>query len=127
LFRSNLKKRLNIFDICLFDVNPAYSSFIGNLQHDYTDPINASIEIARRGYSYRVLKKTDKFYPSLDVKHQWKEMATSFGDWKELYQHVVKNLKMRYRVSLQDALHPCSVFKQSSSHKSKVVNYVFAP
>jgi len=56
IFVNNLKKRLNIYGIKLFEINPAYSSFIGNMMYDYTDPINASIEIARRGYEV-IIKK----------------------------------------------------------------------
>jgi IS605 OrfB family transposase len=72
-FVLNLTKRLNIDGIKIYKVNPAYSSFIGNLQYEYTDAINASIEIARRGYEYNIKKNKKGFYPSLDVKHQWKE------------------------------------------------------
>lgn len=61
LFIKNLTKRLNILGIKLYSVNPAYSSFVGNLQHDYTDAVNASIEIARRGYEYRI-KNNKKGY-----------------------------------------------------------------
>jgi hypothetical protein len=78
LFVSNLIKRLNIYNIKVHKVLPAYSSFVGNLQHDYTDAINASIEIARRGYEYKILGNKNKFYPNFLVKHQWKEMATKF-------------------------------------------------
>jgi IS605 OrfB family transposase len=42
-------KYCNSLGIEKIDVDPAYSSFIGNIQHDYFDPINASLEIARRG------------------------------------------------------------------------------
>ena len=125
LFVSNLIKRLNIYNISVHKVLPAYSSFIGNLQHDFTDAINASIEIARRGYEFKILGNTNKFYPPFDVKHQWKEMATSFDDWKKFYSEIIKNLKLKYRVSLEDASHPYKVFKQNSTHKSMILNYVF--
>jgi len=49
-FIQNLTKRLSLMNVKLFKVNPMYSSIIGNLQHEYFDPINASLEIARRGY-----------------------------------------------------------------------------
>ena len=124
LFINNLTKRLNILGIKLYLVNPAYSSFIGNLQYDYTDAVNASIEIARRGYEYRIKKNKTGFYPKLLVKHQWKEMATKYTDWKKFFIEV-KNLKLKYRVSLDECLHKFSVFQQNSSHKSKVLNYVF--
>ncbi len=125
LFVSNLIKRLNIYNISVHKVSPAYSSFVGNLQHDYTDAINASIEIARRGYVYKILGSTNKFYPSFDVKHQWKEMATSFDDWKKFYSEIVKNLKLKYRVSLDECSHLFRVFQQNSTSKSMILNYVF--
>ena len=124
LFINNLAKRLNIFNIKLYFVHPAYSSFIGNMKYDYTDAINASIEIARRGYEYRILKNKNKFYPSFEVKHQWKEMATSFSDWKEFYLEIKKS-KLKYRVSLNECPHSFRVFQQNSTHKSMVLNYVF--
>ena len=124
LFINNLTKRLNILGIKLYSVNPACSSFIGNLQHDYTDAVNASIEIARRGYKYRIKKNKTGFYPNLLVKHQWKEMATKFTDWKKFFIEV-KNLKLKYRVSLDECLHKFNVFQQNSTSKSMVLNYVF--
>ena len=124
LFTQNLTKRLNILGIKLYSVNPAYSSFIGNLMYDYTDAVNASIEIARRGFEYKVKKNKTRFYPTFNVKHQWKEMATLFSDWKSLYLEI-KNLKLKYRVSLNECLHKFNVFQQNSSHKSMILNYVF--
>ena len=38
--------------------------------YDYTDTINASIEIARRGYEFKKKKNKKGFYPELLVKHQ---------------------------------------------------------
>jgi IS605 OrfB family transposase len=124
LFINNLTKRLNIEGIKLYSVNPAYSSFIGNMMYDYTDAINASIEIARRGFEYRIRKNKIGFYPNLLVKHQWKEMATKFADWKKFFIEV-KNLRLKYRVSLDEVQTKFRVFKQNSSHKSIVLNYVF--
>jgi IS605 OrfB family transposase len=123
-FVLNLTKRLNIDGIKLYKVNPAYSSFIGNLQYDYTDAINASIEIARRGYEYIIKNNKKGFYPSLDVKHRWKEMAMSFENWKDLFLEI-KNSKLKYRVSLEDCKKSFRVFQQNSSHKSHVMTYVF--
>ena len=76
IFLLNLEKRCNINNQKLFKINPAYSSYIGNLQYDYVDPINSSIEIARRGYEC-IINKSKKFYPTFwfkeSLKHQWKE------------------------------------------------------
>jgi IS605 OrfB family transposase len=124
LFINNLNKRLNVEGIKLYSVNPAYSSFIGNLRYDYTDAVNASIEIARRGFEYRVKKNKKEFYPDLLVKHQWKEMAAKFNDWKEFFLEI-KNLKLKYRVFLEDCKKSFRVFQQNSNHKSMVLNYIF--
>jgi len=124
LFINNLNKRLNVDGIKLYSVNPTYSSFIGNLQHSYTDAVNASIEIARRGFEYRVKKNKKAFYPDLLVKHQWKEMATKYKDWKEFFLEI-KNLKLKYRVSLEDCKKSFRVFQQNSTYKSMVLNYIF--
>jgi predicted transposase len=124
LFVSNLIKRLNIYNINVHKVLPAYSSFVGNLQHDYTDAVNASIEIARRGYVYKILGDTQGFYPNFLVKHQWKEMITKVKNWKEFFSEI-KNLKLKYRVSLDEVKYSYKVFQQNSTEKSMVLNYVF--
>jgi hypothetical protein len=41
IFINNLEKRSSINGQKLFKVNPVYSSFIGNLQWDFDDPVNA--------------------------------------------------------------------------------------
>lgn len=124
VFINNLTKRLNIFGINIYHVNPAYSSFIGNMQYDYSDSVNASIEIGRRGFEFFINKSKDKFYPVISTKHQWKEMAVDFSDWKKFF-NAIKNLKLKYRVSLNECEHSFNVFKQNSTMKSMVLNYVF--
>ena len=124
LFVKNLTKRLKEDGINLYEINPKYSSFIGNMMYDYTDPINASIEIARRGYEVIVKRNSKGFFPDLVVKHQWKEMATAYTDWEEFFAEI-KNQKLRYRVSLDECKHKYRVFQQNSTIKSMVKNYVF--
>ena len=123
LFVSNLTKRLNITGIKLYSINPAYTSFIGNMIHDFTDPVNASIEIARRGFRMSIKRNKNGFYPALLVKHRWKEMITNVKSWKELF-FVAKNLKLKYRVSLEECKHSFKVFKQNSI-KSGIIKYQF--
>jgi IS605 OrfB family transposase len=124
LFINNLKKRLNIIGIKIYEVNPVYSSFIGNMMYDYTDAVNASIEIGRRGYEYNIKKNKNSFYPDLLVKHRWKEMITDVKNWKE-YFYKIKNMKLKYRVSLNDTMYKFKVFQQNLSNKSLVNNYIF--
>ena len=128
LFQTQLKKRLDLYGFTYFNVNPWYSSMVGNLQHDYVDPVNASIEIARRGQEVIILK-TKRFYPEVRIKEsfdeQWKQTHDESPKvWKEIFTWL-KNFKLKYRVSLQECAHPCRVFQLNSSHKSMVLNYVF--
>ena len=116
LITNNLKKRANINNITLLLVNPAYSSYIGNLQNDYSDPINASIEIGRRGYEVIILKIKDSFYPTIKLKdsilHLWKEMDIDrFKNWIELCKYI-KNSRMRYRVPMDEAEKFHKVYRQ---------------
>jgi IS605 OrfB family transposase len=103
IFINNLQKRCSINGQKLYKINPAYSSFIGNLQWNFDDPINASLEIGRRGFEC-IIKKTKKFYPELKLKEvlvsQWKDKINidNFNTWKELFGFI-KNLGLRYRVS----------------------------
>lgn len=105
IFVENLSKRCEINGQRLFKVNPAYSSFIGNCMNESVDPVNASVEIARRGYEI-IIKKSKKFYPVVwlkeSLKHQWKETVNDLpGSWKELFD-LIKNSKLSYRASLND-------------------------
>ena len=103
IFINNLEKRCSINGQKLYKVNPAYSSFIGNLQWNFDDPINASLEIGRRGFEC-IIKKNKQFYPELKLKEmlvsQWKDKINidNFKTWKELFGFI-KNLGLRYRVS----------------------------
>ncbi len=103
---NNLNKRCNIYNIDFIQVNPKYSSFVGNLLYgsNYPDMMPSSIEIARRGY-----RKWQKnwFYPNLITKEnlstRWKEAKDwMFKDWKELYFVITKTLKLSYRSSLNN-------------------------
>lgn len=128
-FLKNLNKRCKINSQIINEINPAYSSFIGNLKYDFIDSINASIEIGRRGYEFKILRNKNNFYPTVKLKeliqHQWKEMGIDIRDesWKELFLKI-KNSKFKYRVSLNECLHPFKVFSLSNK-KSEVVLYDF--
>ena len=126
MFINNLKKRSDEYGIKLFEVNPCYSSIIGNVQHNFFDPVNASIEICRRGYDC-IINKNKMFYPTFNVKdsflHHWKETGNEIVDnWKEFFV-LLKNSKLKYRVSLNE----CSSFDVFSlnNKKSKVYLYKF--
>jgi hypothetical protein len=106
LITENLRKRSQINNLSFYEVSPQYSSQIGNLMYDFTDPINASIEIARRGYQviFEKNKNKRKFYPnfSLDrLKDQWKEHFFDCKEWKQVFLKI-KNSGLKYRVSSAD-------------------------
>lgn len=98
---NNIKKRCVIKGVEFIQVNPAYSSVIGNMMFNYTDPVNASLEIGRRGD-----KKFEKgqFYPNMDFGTRWKESTISnCKSWVEVGK-LVKNSKMRYRASTEEVV-----------------------
>ena len=120
---SNLKVLTSTYGIELIDVNPIYSSFVGNLEYGDSvtpDMIASSIEIGRRGY-----KKFSKgwFYPTLNLEkvrnkfNQWKEeIYSDVKSWKELYDNIKKS-GMRYRFQLSEG---DAVFKRFY-HKMNVI------
>lgn len=118
---SSLKKQCLLNKIDFIEVNPAYSSFIGNILHEAPDPIAASLEITRRAY-FKYIK--DKFYPELinstNLLNRWKESANwVYKSWKELFD-MIKTSGMRYRRSLDSFEYKVLKFK---SYKSKIVFY----
>ena len=104
LFVNKLKMLANIHRYELVEVNPAYSSIVGNFAYgspNTPDMIAASIEIARRAY-----KKFEKgwFYPKFNVSHvneQWKQTLCGVKTWKTLFPKV-KETKLKYRFLLSD-------------------------
>jgi len=124
LIVSNLKKHCNIYGIELVEVNPVYSSFVGNIQYgndlDCPDMIASSIEIARRGqFKYR----KDWFYPIRknveNLRNLWKEdLDWSSFSWKELFS-LAKESKLKYRFSLNESLE----FLRFKSYKSNIGLY----
>lgn len=126
LFEENLKKRARMFGAKVYKINPAYSSFIGNLKYEYSDPVNASIEVGRRCYDV-IIKKNKKFYPELikeSLKDQWKEhLGDEVKDWKSFY-HQMKNSRVKYRVQPGEVPRSFSCFSLKSV-KSLVKVYNF--
>ena len=124
---NNLKVLTSTYGIELVEVNPIYSSFVGNIEYGNSttpDMVASSIEIARRGY-----KKFSKgwFYPKLDTEkvknkfNQWKEEVYSdVKNWKELYDKVKKS-GMRYRFQLSD----CDAVFERFYHKMNIKTYFY--
>jgi len=104
LFVNKLKMLANIHRYELVEVNPAYSSIVGNFAYgspDTPDMVASSIEIARRAY-----KKFEKgwFYPGFNVERtdeQWKQTLSGVKTWKELFRKV-KETGLKYRFLLSD-------------------------
>lgn len=118
---SSIKKQCILINIRLSEVNPCYSSFIGNTIWNAPDPIAASLEIARRAY-FKYIK--GKFFSSLikneDLPNQWKkEVNQIYSGWKELFD-IIKTSGVKYRRSLD--LFEFKVFRLMSS-KSNVIFY----
>lgn len=106
--------------ITLVKINACYTSFIGAIQHDYSDPTDASIEIGRRGLM-RYTK--DAFYPLMSQRDRDTMMSIAkdgdAGDahdftcstWPEAYQSVKRCFKKkadfehRYRTNLNETSH----------------------
>lgn len=98
---SALKKHCLLNRIEFIEINPVYSSFIGNLLNETSDPIASSLEIARRAM-FKYIK--GKFYPELirkeDLFNRWKESTSwVYNSWKELFD-IVKTSGVKYRRSL---------------------------
>jgi len=115
LFVNNLKKRCKILNANIYDVHPAYTSIIGNLRYEYFDPINASIEVGRRGYLFNKMFIKNSFYPEFKLKNQWnqwkKEIGLFFEGWKDFYKHL-KTLEMKYRVPIQGLVYKKECIKR---------------
>ena len=104
LFVNKLKMLANLHKFNLIEVNPSYSSIVGNFAYgneSTPDMVAASIEIARRAY-----KKYEKgwFYPRFNIQfrdEQWKQTLGSVDDWKALFSKI-KETGLKYRFLLRD-------------------------
>ena len=118
---NKLKMLSVIYGYELVEVNPVYSSFIGNLLYgneNTPDMIASSIEIGRRGY-----KKFSKgwFYPIFSIEHlneQWKQTLSGIEDWKSAFKEVKKS-KLKYRFQLIDFVDNAAF---SKIYKQKHIN-----
>lgn len=101
---NKLRMLSSIYGYEVVEVNPAYSSIVGNFAYgneNTPDMVAASIEIARRAY-----KKFEKgwFYPRFDydtLNERWKQTLGRVKSWKDLYLKV-KESKLKYRFLLSN-------------------------
>ena len=126
LFVTKLKMLANLHKFELVEVNPAYSSIVGNFAYgneNTPDMVAASIEIARRAY-----KKFDRgwFYPRFNIQfrdEQWKQTLGPVDDWKALFSKI-KETGLKYRFLLMDYLQN-AVFSKNYIQKCYSI-YIFA-
>lgn len=126
LFVNKLKMLANLHKFTLIEVNPAYSSIVGNIAYgdeNTPDMVAASIEIARRAY-----KKFDKgwFYPRFNIQfrdEQWKQTLGPVDDWKGLFSKI-KETGLKYRFLLRDYIQN-AVFSKNDIQKCYNI-YTFA-
>ena len=101
---NKLKMLSNIHGYFITEINPAYSSFIGNILYGNEttpDMVASSIEVARR--TYNKFKK-GHFYPPIQFDHlneQWKQTLSGLNSWKEMFNKIKKS-KLKYRFLLLD-------------------------
>ena len=121
-----IKKHCNTIGIKLIGVNACYSSFIGNIKHGFFDPVNAAIEVARRGiakylggsFFYPKLEGIDfdtMYRLGLDVQNK------NISNWVEAFK-LFKKSGLRYRQELDKTKSSESNFM---SHKSSTILYNF--
>lgn len=107
MISNMIKKKTDEEGMRLVEVNPVYSSFIGNVMWNVFDAAAASIEIARRG-AFKFEK--DRFYPNIDgtILRTLAEVAgdTSILEdvalikdvhWKDLFAVTTQKVEFRYR------------------------------
>ena len=126
LLVNKLKMLAGIHRYELVEVNPAYSSIVGNFAYGgptTPDMVAASIEIARRAY-----KKFEKgwFYPKFNVERldeRWKQTLSGVKTWKNAFPKI-KEAKLKYRFLLVDYIHNAVLSKWYSREKWK--RYAFS-
>lgn len=137
-----IDKYINKLGLIKIEINPCYTSFIGNIKYYYIDPINASIEIGRRGI-YKYIKY--KFYPVLTTGTIENAMSkllklnslndinsnelrdVSFikdcGNWVDMYRKV-RESGLRYRATIDDSY--CDYQVVNNINHSKVEKLLFS-
>lgn len=125
LLVDKLKMLSNIHSYNFTEINPAYSSVIGNIVYgdeNTPDMIASSIEIARRAY-----KKYEKawFFPKFNIQYlneRWKQTLNTVENWKELYLEIKKS-GLKYRFLLKDYIQNAVFSKNYIKYKWKL--YIF--
>jgi len=129
-----INKYCNKLGIIKIEINPVYTSFIGNLNYNYIDPVNASIEIGRRGIFKFI--KNNSFYPSINIGTIMNTMSrlnelrdVSFlkdhnNNWRDIFNKV-KTSGLRYRATINDVSNNNFVVVNKLLH-SNIKKYCFS-
>lgn len=107
---NTINKYIQTLGFIDIKINPCYTSFIGNIMYDYVDPVNASIEIGRRGINKYI--RGSSFYPEFNTNTIIDTMSKLNDlidvqyiqyckNWVEAYREVHQS-GLRYRATLED-------------------------
>ena len=137
LLFKQIRKHILASSTTLVEIQPQYSSIIGNLVNrnlELPDPVLASVEIGRRGYEFssqyiftrRQQEKTVVLPDFEKVKHSIIQSLEELNvevpelkDWQELWS-IVKKSKVKYRFPLLERL-SSSPFSQKHKQKLEIV------
>lgn len=128
-----INKYCNKFGLIKIEINPCYSSFIGNLTNNFIDPVNSSIEIGRRGiFKY----KKNNFYPKINIgtimdtmsrlnniQHRDVSYLKDCNNWIEMYQKV-RESGLRYRATIEDSQYQHNVVNNLIHSKIKKICFL---
>lgn len=125
-----ITKWCNHYGIKRIDINPVYSSFIGNILYNEYDPVASSIEINRRGIIKYI--KGNEFLPSIHkgviteiakvIEMDYNELE-NISSWKEAWGFVSTAKKSVRRVDLKKFNFQENL--QNKTEKSKVKHLCF--
>jgi hypothetical protein len=116
LTQKLIQKYCNTLGIEKIEVIPAYSSFIGNIQHEDFDPISASLEIARRG----IVKYTkgSSIFPTLRSQ----DVDTMYQLGLDVPRDSVRNWKQAFGLFAASGLR----YRRAFDPTSVLDNYLFS-
>ena len=141
-FLNNIIKRCNIFNINYLEVNPAYSSFTGNIifrNLNLPDMVLSSIQISRRGYQFihqyllkdkpqnkNIVKidiNNDEIFKDLFIKSMEEfNIQENFKNIINTYNYFKRNPKLLYRISLDIF---SKSFREFLTNKTRLLIYKF--
>lgn len=123
LISEIINRKCNEQGIKLIEINPAYSSFIGNIVYNEYDPVAASLEICRRGITKYT--KGSSIFPELNITNlindEMYEVVKGCDTWTEVYK-LLSTSNKSVRRGLKKVK---SIGYNISSFKSGITYYAF--